>query len=111
MTQAYPRFGALQISIIVLTITTALVHFSLAFDWLFIANGFGYLALLAALYAPLPALVPYRQWARWGLMLYTAVTVVMWLFIGARTSIAYADKLIEVLLILLLWMEDQSVRR
>lgn len=111
MTQARSRFGALQISIIVLTVTTAVIHFALAFDWLFIANGVGYLALLAALYAPVPALVPYRQWARWGLMLYTAVTVVMWIFIGARTAIAYVDKLIEVLLIALLWLEDQTARR
>lgn len=111
MTQAHPRFGALQIGIIVLTVTTAVIHFALAFDWLFIANGLGYLALLAALYVPVSALLPYRQWARWGLMLYTAVTVVMWVFIGARTAVAYVDKLIEVLLIALLWLEDQAARR
>ncbi|MCC6458417.1 MAG: hypothetical protein IT328_25935 [Caldilineaceae bacterium] len=115
MTQAQPRFGALQIGIVVLTITTALVHlylaFTLDFDKLFLANGLGYLALLAALYAPIAALTPYRSWARWGLLLYTAVTVVMWIFIGARTPLAYADKLVEALLIVLLWIEDQAVRR
>lgn len=115
MAQAQPRIGALQIGIVVLTIATALVHlylaFALDFDKLFLANGLGYLALLAALYAPPAALAPYRAWARWGLLLYTAITVVMWLFIGARTPLAYADKLAEVLLIVLLWAEDPSVRR
>lgn len=111
MTQAQPRFGAPQLAIIVLTVATALVHFALAFDWVFIANGLGYLTLLAALYAPLRGLAPYRRWARWGLMIYTAVTVVLWVFIGERTPIAYADKLIEIVLFTLLWMEDQAARR
>ncbi len=111
MTKAQPRFGTLQIGIMALTIATAVIHFALAFDWLFIANGLGYLALLAVLYAPLPALDPYRKWARWALLLYTAVTVVMWIFIGARTTVAYADKLIEVVLLGLLWAEDQAARR
>lgn len=111
MTQAQPRFGAPQLAIMALTFASALIHFALAFDWLFVANGLGYLALLAALYAPIPALAPYRQWARWGLLLYTAMTVVLWIFIGVRTPVAYADKLIEVILILLLWMEDQAARR
>ncbi|HXF62484.1 MAG TPA: hypothetical protein VNK95_12765 [Caldilineaceae bacterium] len=116
MTQVQSRIGPLQIGIILLAVATAAIHIWLAvaemdFDLLFIANGVGYLALVAALYAPLPALAPYRNSVRWVLIAYTAVTVVLWLLIGARTLIAYIDKAIEIGLLLLLWMEGQAARR
>jgi hypothetical protein len=114
MGQARPRFGALQIGIIVLTVATAVIHFALAFDWLFWANGIGYLALLAGLYLPLPWLAPWRRAFRWLLIAYAAVTVMLWLLLAPDKSlstnmgrIGYVDKAIEIALIVLLWIEDQ----
>ncbi len=100
--------GLLQIGIIVLTLATALVHFTLVFpSVLFILNGLGYLALLAALYLPIPQLSSYRRLVRWALLGYTALTVVLWVIMGSRGPLAYVDKAIEVVLIVLLWAESR----
>lgn len=103
------QLGVRQYVIILLTIATALVHFALLFpDVVFVLNGLGYLVLVAALYLPLAQLAPYRNQIRWVLMAYTAVTIILWLFMGARVTIAYIDKLIEVILLVLLWLESQK---
>ncbi len=105
MKEAGEKFGPLQVGISVLALATAIIHFTLVFPSpMFILNGLGFLALLAALYAPMPALARYRSWARWALFGYTALTVLLWVFMGLRAPIGYVTKLIEVaLLVLLLW--------
>lgn len=104
--------GTLQWGIILLTIATAIIHFSLLFpDVLFILNGLGYLGLLAALYLPLAFLANYRSWARWALLGYTALTVILWVIMGARTPLGYIDKAIEIVLIILLWLESRQANR
>ena len=51
--------ATIRIGVVLLTLTTATVHLSLLFpDPAFILNGLGYLALLAALYLPIPASYP-----------------------------------------------------
>lgn len=100
------EIGLLQLGIISLTLATAIIHFTLVFpSVLFILNGLGFLALLAARYAPLPALAPYRAWARWALLGYTALTVILWLIMGLRAPIGYITKAVEVALIVLLLLE------
>lgn len=116
MSQRYVRpravqIGPLQIGIMLLAVATAIIHWTLAFDWLFYANALGYLVLVALIYLPLPVLDPYRNWVRWLLIAYTTVTVVAWLLIGMRGPVAYLDKAIEVALIALLFVESQRVRR
>ncbi len=102
------QFGLLQLGIIALTLATAFIHFTLVFPSpLFILNGLGYLGLLAALYAPLPLLTPYRRWARWALLGYTALTVLLWVVMGLRAPIGYITKVIEVALIALLLLEER----
>jgi hypothetical protein len=87
-----------------LTLATALIHLQLNFpDPTFILNGLGYLALIAALF--LPSLARYRGLVRWALIGYTALTILLWLFLGARTPIGYMDKVIEIVLIALLLIE------
>lgn len=101
-----PTDTALRAGIVVLTLGTASIHLQLNFpDPVFILNGLGYLGLLAALYAPIPQLARYRSIARWVLICYAALTVVLWIAIGERTPIGYADKVIEVALISLLLIE------
>jgi cellulose synthase/poly-beta-1,6-N-acetylglucosamine synthase-like glycosyltransferase len=110
------RFGLLQGTIVLAAVTTALIHIVLAFqfpggvDSVFLLNGVGYLVLTALLFLPLAALDPYRNLFRWILIVYTLVTVLAWLFIGVRSPIAYADKAIEILLILCLWLDWQQTR-
>lgn len=108
------KLGPLQIGIIVLTVATALIHLGLNFpDPAFILNGLGYLALVAALYVPLPrkgllAVLPSPAVLRWLLIGFTALTVVLWLIFGARTTIGYVDKLIELALIGLLLLDRRQ---
>jgi hypothetical protein len=103
------HIGPLQIGIIVLTVVTAVTHITLVFpSVLFILNGLGYLVLLAALYLPIPQLSNYRWLVRWVLMGYTALTVILWVVVGSRTPVAYVDKVIEVVLIILLWLDSRQ---
>lgn len=102
---------ALQAGIILLTVGTALIHLQLNFpDPVFILNGLGYLALLAALYLPLTQFEDRRDTIRWALIGFTTLTVVLWILFGERTPIGYIDKLIEVALISLLLVESRRSR-
>ena len=96
----------LRVGIVLLTLATALIHLQLAFpDPAFILNGLGYLTLLAALYLPVGRLARYRNVVRWVLIGFTALTIFLWILLGARTPIGYVDKAIEVALIVLLLLE------
>lgn len=101
--------GLVQIGITFLTLATALIHFYLSMmmgiDVLFTLNALGYIALLAALLIPLPILVRYRPIIRWVMILYTLLTIVLWIIMGDRDTLAYVDKLIEAALVVLLWMD------
>jgi hypothetical protein len=106
MNTAQTKFGGLQIGIIALAVATALIHIYLAIPetlMMFYLNGLGYLTLTAALF--LPQLRQYRGMVRWALLGFAAVTVIGWAAMGERSSIAYVDKVIELALIALLWMD------
>lgn len=111
------RFGLLQGIIVLAAVATALIHIVLAFqfpggvDPVFVLNGLGYLVLTALLFAPLPALARYHNILRWILIAYTLVTVVAWYFIGVRSTVAYVDKAIEVLLIVCLVIDWLLARK
>ena len=104
----------LGIGIFLLTLATALIHLFLAFTalpyfglnfgvMLFILNGLGYLGLLAALQLPIPQLSRFRSTARWALVAYAALTIVLWIIMAPEYEIiGYIDKAIEVALIALL---------
>jgi len=103
---------ASRTGIVLLTLATALIHLQLNFpDPVFILNGLGYLALLAALYLPVGRVARYRNIVRWVLMGYTALTIFLWVLFGARIPIGYIDKAIEIALILLLLLEARRSRR
>jgi hypothetical protein len=103
----------LRIGVIVLTVGTALIHLYLGLQGfpLFILNGLGYLALLAALTLPIPRISEYRDLTRWILAGYAALTIFLWILVGARNSIGYTDKIIELALISLLLIEARRKQR
>jgi hypothetical protein len=103
----------LRAGVIVLTVGTALIHLYLGLQGfpLFILNGLGYLGLLAALILPIPVISDYRSLTRWVLVGYTALTIFLWILVGARNAIGYADKIIELALIVLLVLEARNSRR
>jgi hypothetical protein len=110
------KLGTLQIGIILLTVATALIHLALAYSiavqlgvpnsLMFVANGLGYLALVTALY--LPQFKNQHGLVRWALIAFTAVTIIGWVAIGSRNATGYIDKLIEVALIALLFIEGRK---
>ena len=106
------RIGRLQVGIIVLTILTALIHLyyspQVPSPPGLILNGVGYVVLLAALYLPIALLSRFRNTIRWVLVGYAALTVILWVLVGPRVTIAYIDKVIELLLILLLLLEARK---
>lgn len=114
MTTATSRAIPIRLGIIFLTVATAIVHLYLGFGGLplFVLNGLGYLALLAALYLPIPRLAPYQRTVRWVLIGYTVLTIVLWLLItgGASNATGYIDKVVELLLIFLLVAEARASR-
>jgi membrane-bound ClpP family serine protease len=99
----------LRTGIVVLTLGTACIHFSLNFpDPGFILNGLGYVALLAALYLPVPQLARYGNVVRWILIGYAALTILLWILFGDRTLTGYTAKAIEIALIALLLLDARK---
>jgi len=84
---------------------------------LFLLNFVGYIVLAAVLYLPavlqFQPLLRYQRIIRWLLIVYTAVTVVLWFLItgGGYNLLAYIDKPIEVALIVLLLIDDRQASR
>jgi hypothetical protein len=103
----------LRVGVIVLTVGTALIHLYLGLQGfpLFILNGLGYLTLLVALTLPIPRISDYKSLTRWALVGYTALTIFLWILVGARNSVGYADKIIEIVLIAVLVLEASRSRR
>ena len=104
----------LGVGIFLLTLATAVIHLYLACTaiaymglnfgvMLFILNGLGYLGLLAVLQLPIPKLARFRSAARWTLIAFAALTIVLFFVMApSYTIVGYVDKAIEVALIALL---------
>jgi hypothetical protein len=102
---------AIRVGVVLLTLIAAAVHLSLLFpDVAFILNGLGYLTLLAALYLPIPRLMPYRRVVRLTLIGYATLTVLLWVAIGERSLLGYFTTADEVALVILLLLEGKRMR-
>jgi hypothetical protein len=111
--QAQARFRTSQIALIVLTVITALIHFQRAMEdpdirILFILNGLGYFALLAAFY--LSAFQRFHNLVRWTFIVYTAITILLyfvWVAMSGEWTIPWGPiaKIVEVAMIVILWRE------
>ncbi len=129
------RFGPLQVAICALAVATAVVHIYLGavthvmvatqpeataaaggavalgiFAALFYLDGLGYIVLTVALYHP--AFARFRRLTRWALIALTAATIIAYfaLIQGHYDAIGIADKIAEVVLIVLLVMEGRRER-
>jgi hypothetical protein len=103
------KLTPIQFGIILLAAGTALTHIVLAVPFnliMFYLNGAGYLVLTAALF--LPQLKGQRRLIRWILIAYTAITIIGWAAIGNRSTIAYINKINELALIALLWIDGRQ---
>ncbi len=111
--QAQSQFRTSQITLAVLTVCTALIHFERAIQdpdirILFILNGLGYFALLAGFY--LPTFQRFHNSIRWLFIVYTAITILLyfvWVAMSAEWTIPLGPiaKIIEVVMIAILLRE------
>lgn len=111
------RIGPVQIGIIAAALITAFIHIYINVTtqgFLFILNGLGYLALTVLLFLPpttVNRFVPgsltrsYRSIVRWVFIGYTLLTILLWVMMGTRSTLAYVDKITEVVLVVLLWLD------
>jgi hypothetical protein len=99
--------------IVGLTLATAVIHLLLGLGVigdpfpLFILNALGYLVLLVALYF-IPQLAGKRALVRWLLLAYTALTFILYFAFNWPDiwgPLGLIDKLIELILIVLLWLD------
>ena len=103
----------LGLGIFSLTLATAAIHLYMGLSWgntLFTLNGLGYLGLLAALQLPIPQLRRFRGVTRLALLVYTALTIVLYFIEAPGMTIGYADKAIEVVLVALLLADAHRAR-
>lgn len=119
-TRRLVQVDPLAAGIVVLAVATALIHLLLGislgppsvrpFPLSFHLNALGYLVLVIALYAP--QFLPVRRAVRWVFIAYAVLTIVLWIFISPdRDLVGYVDKVIEVLLVLLLIVDDRRSGR
>lgn len=105
------EIGGLQVGIIVLTLATAIVHLVIlnvtlgSIDILFTLNGLGFLGLLVLYFLPIPVAQNNHNLVRWAFMAYTAVSILAWVIVGSPSILGFTDKAIELLLIILLWLD------
>jgi hypothetical protein len=96
-----PMDMVLRIVAATLTLTTAAVHLSLG-GLLFVANGVGYAILAGAIVLPVRLAARFRFLVRLALLGFTTATIVGWVLVGGRFPLAYADKAVELVLIVIL---------
>jgi hypothetical protein len=106
--------GPKQYGVIILALITAVVHLMLGIQFsetLFILNGLGYIGLVGLLYLPLDFLDSYRSYARWALVGYTALTIILYFVMQDApfaSGLGLFTKAVEVALIgLLLWVGNE----
>jgi hypothetical protein len=110
--QVAPRtFGfvdaAIRLGIVALTLATAWIHASLG-GLLFTLNAVGYTTLAVAMVVPGP-LGRHRWLVRLALLGLTTATIAGWVAFGVRFPLAYADKAIEAVLIVVLAVEIERL--
>ena len=104
------QIGIRGILIILLTLITTFIHFSLLFpDPLFILNGLGYLVLMVLYFAPVKLAQQYHQIIRWSFIGFTLITILAWVAIGDKSwpagALGYTTKVIEIVLVILLLLD------
>ncbi len=119
-TRTVAHVDPLAAGIVVLAVATALIHLLLGislgppstrpFPLLFYLNALGYLVLITALYVPL--LHPVQREIRWVFIVYAILTIVLWFLLApAHTPLGYSDKVIEVVLVTLLIVDERRSGR
>lgn len=109
------KLTPVRYGIIVCALATAYLHLTLFPDIMFTLNGLGYIGLLGAYLLPVTFLQQNHKLAWWGMVGYTALTIVLWVVMGDKTFVAGTDsatgyyaKAAEVVLMILMWADKDS---
>ena len=95
-----------------LALLTGLIHLFLGIQGpipIFILNGLGFIALVAALYL-VPQLAHFRTHIRWALATYTAVTIIAYFVVNQQpldSGFGLLTKAVELILLLLLLVKQR----
>jgi hypothetical protein len=87
--------------IVLLTLTTAAVHYTLG-GMIFMLNALGYVTLAVVVVASLFVLQRLRPLVLIALALFAITSIVAWLIMGSRIDLAYFTKAVEVVLLVLI---------
>jgi hypothetical protein len=87
--------------IVLLTLTTAAVHYTLG-GMIFMLNALGYVTLAVVVVASLFVLLRLRPLVLIALALFAITSIVAWLIMGSRIDLAYFTKAVEVVLLVLI---------
>lgn len=108
---SYP-FRAIHAAIILAAAITAGIHLFLGLrfgDALFLLNALGYVGLTSLFLIPLKFLQPFREWIRWILIAYSALTILLWAVMNGSLDVpGITAKSAEILLIFLLWVDRRK---
>jgi hypothetical protein len=108
-----------RMGILVLGSFAAFVHLGLGFrgDALLVLNGLGYLGIVGLLAIPIPFLQQQRQWVRWLLVAYAAVTFIGYFVMhdfGGYSNMGILTKIAELGLLIFagmqIWLNSKELR-
>ncbi len=98
--------------IILAGLFAAYFHIILFPDFAFTLNGLGYIGLLGVYFLPIAFFQEGHDIVWWGLVSYTLLTIVLWIFMGDKnfvagtsSAIGYYAKTAEVILLAFLWAD------
>lgn len=98
----------MRIGVLVCILISAGIHLYIADGpsaiWFYL-NAVGYIFLGIA-YANIGIHFPHDK-IKIALQVYASLSILMWLFLGEHTLIAYIDKIAELLIVGLLWLEQR----
>lgn len=105
----------MTLAVVLLTLATAAIHLSFFIEeprrgLIYGLNALGYVALVGALYLPIPVLNRFRRTVLRALIAYAALTIVAYVAFGLlrhewTVPLGPVNKVIELVLIGLLWLE------
>jgi hypothetical protein len=106
------KLSAAQITILILGLITAFVHFGLfvrSGAVIMLLNSLGYLGLLVLYFVRFDFLPLKREWIRWAFIGFTAITFVAffasWGMKSFSQPLGLVTKLVEAVLIFMLWRQ------
>jgi predicted flap endonuclease-1-like 5' DNA nuclease len=102
--------GPLQVVIVLLGLAAIVLHLLLGLPpQLSIPVGLLYVALLAAMYLPLPGVSSARTWLRWVIITFAMANVIGWLIQASQPPLVrFVAPLVEAALAVLVFLESQQ---